>query len=1154
MRLLYFLILLLTQTVLLFAATFGTVVSKAGGAAYSDIALDEARGKVYLANPASNTVDVYAIAQKTFLASISVPGQPVAEAMSRDGNYLYVTAYTSSALYQINLNTASVVSTISVPYHPQGVAVGADERVLITTVGPGSGTATNTLFLFDPSAGNSTLTPINLTVPPPSAATTSTLGRQTLDYSSALIPTADGNYIVGVNGVSTTERAIFVYQTASATVLRAREVLNLSNVLSISPDNSKFMAGSTLFDFNTLQVIAQENVANSPFAFPSTNNFNLAQNQGGSVFSPDGSMVYAAFNVNPVTNPASPANVTELLLNDPTNLRILAALQLPENLAGKIVSTAAGNTLYGISDSGFIILPVGSITQSPLITVDNSTIFLGNDQCGATANLNSGLVNISNAGTGRLTASVQSYTVPSVTGVTGLGTFTGPGGITITLPTGSGGVGIPGAGGGGFGGGGFAGGGGGAAAGGGGFTFGGGGAGGTTAAGTTTTTTAATTTNTGPNFKLTTNSNGGLSLVFSYNPNAAKAGLGTNGESDFLLQASEAINIAPNIRVFQNNRNAEARGTVFPVAQNISAGEALMDMVYDTSRRRIYLTNAGLNQVEVFDMVQQQFLTPINVGQLPNNMAFGTDGNTLYVANTGGESISMVDLNQGVVVGTVQFPILPYDSTAAIVTPQAMASTIRGPLVVMSDGTLYEISGNQAIRHALNPVVFGSTATTISAGTGTAAFRTMASSPEGQYVILFTGTGDAYLYSALIDDFTVSKQIFTTLTGLVGPVAAGPNGQYYIVNGTVLNSSLTPVLNGQAGTGATTTTGTTTATTRPISAVAAVNATSYAVFSEPIRTSTTSASTDAGIIQIMNSSSGQTLQSANALETSPAVVTGTTRTVTNGRTLVIDSAGGNAYAITVSGLSVIPMAPVPASSAPALGKTGVINLANTGTALAANEMAAVYGTNLASAGTASSRPLPLILGGSCVTLNNAAVPLVLSSSGEINFQIPPGLAAGKYPLVVRSIANQAASSSATVTVAKYAPAVMMTSSGQASIYHSDGSLVTTSNPTTRDQTLTIYAAGLGPTTGGAVTAGAPSPSSPLAVTAPVSVYFGPVGYSDAPVVVNWSGLVPGLVGVYQIDVYVPGTHYEGDAVPVNIAVGGVYSPTTGSNLPTISSH
>ena len=1129
LRLLYFLAL---QTAVLSAATFGTVVSKTGGAAYSDIALDEARGKLYLVNPAASTIDVYSITQKTFLSSISVPGQPVAEAMSRSGNYLYVTAYASSALYQINLNTDSVVSTITVPYHPQGVGVGADERVLITTVGPGSGTATNTLFLFNPAVGGTNLTPINLTVPPPTTPTTSTLGRQTLSYSSALIATQDGKYLVGVNGISSTTRLIFVYETASATILRSREVINLSNVLSIAPDNSRFMAGSTLFDFNTLQVVAQENVANSPFAFPTgtTSNFNLQQNQGGSVFSPDGTTIYAAFNVNPVTNPASAANVTELLLNDPANLRIMTGFQMPENLAGKIVSTAAGDILYAISDSGFIMLPVGSISQSAVVSVDNSTLFLANDQCGATANLHSAVANISNSGAGRLTVNVQSYTIPSANGVSGLGSITGPGGTVIILPTGSGGIGVP------FGGGGAA------------------AAGGTVTAGTATTSTT-TTAAAGPNFQLGSNSTGGVALTFTYNQNAAKAGLGTNGESDFLLQSPDAINIPPNVRVFQNNRNAEARGQVFPVSQNISAGEALMDILFDTNRRRIYITNSGLNRVEVFDLGQQQFLAPIKVGQLPHNMAFGTDGNTLYVANTGGESISIVDLNQSAVVGSVLLPTLPYDSTAAIVTPQAMASTIRGPLVVMSDGTLYEISGNQAVPHALNPVVFGSTATTISAGTGTAAFRTMAATPEGEYAILFTGTGNAYLYNALIDDFTVSKQIFTTLTGLLGPVAAGPGGQYYVVNGVVLNSSLTPVLNGPSGTGAATgTTTTTTSTTRPVSAVAAVTAGTYAIFTEPIKTSTTSTATDGGIVQLMNASTGQTMQSANALETSPAVVTGNSRTVTNGRTLVIDSTGGNAYAITVSGLSVIPMTPLPASSALAIGKTGVVNLANSGTALAANEMAAVYGTNLASAANAPSGQLPLILGGTCVTLNNQAVPLILSSTGQINFQIPPGLAAGKYPLVVRSIANQTASSSTNVTVAKYAPAVMMNADGQASIYHSDGSLVTTSNPTTRDQTLTILAAGLGPTTGGTVTAGATSPASPLAVTSAVSVYFGPVGYSQAPVIVQWSGLVPGLIGVYQIDVYVPGTHYEGDAVPVTIEVGGVYSPRTGSNLPTISSH
>jgi uncharacterized protein (TIGR03437 family) len=179
--------------------------------------------------------------------------------------------------------------------------------------------------------------------------------------------------------------------------------------------------------------------------------------------------------------------------------------------------------------------------------------------------------------------------------------------------------------------------------------------------------------------------------------------------------------------------------------------------------------------------------------------------------------------------------------------------------------------------------------------------------------------------------------------------------------------------------------------------------------------------------------------------------------------------------------------------------------------------------------------------------------MLATSSSQINVQIPPTLAAGKYPLLVRSIANQAASFPQMVTVSKYAPAVIVDpSTGLASIYHADGSPVTKDKPATRDEKLTIYASGLGPTTGGAVTAGQPSPDNPLAVTGKVSVYFGEKGYSQAPMIVDWSGLAPGLIGVYRINVTVPGVHLKGDQLPVSISVGGVSSPTTGSNLPYVA--
>ena len=127
-----------------------------------------------------------------------------------------------------------------------------------------------------------------------------------------------------------------------------------------------------------------------------------------------------------------------------------------------------------------------------------------------------------------------------------------------------------------------------------------------------------------------------------------------------------------------------------PLPTNINAGEGLMDMLPDNNRQRLYITNSGLNRIEVFDMKTQKFLTPIKTGQLPHNMALGTDGNTLYVANTGGESISIIDLTLGKIVDSVRFPPVPLNATTAIITPQAMASSLRGPLVIMSDGTLVE--------------------------------------------------------------------------------------------------------------------------------------------------------------------------------------------------------------------------------------------------------------------------------------------------------------------------------------------------------------------------------------------------------------------------------------------------------------------------------
>src|SRR5262249_9565875 len=204
-----------------------------------------------------NRIEVYNPIQRTLLAPIPVDQRPIAAAQSRNGRYLYVTSYNTGVLDVVDLDSNIVTARVNLPAAPEGVAVGADERVLITS--PGTGTAANplnTFLLYDPTTGS--VTPLPIRLPGPTTPSTN-LGVS----RSRLVATPDGNYTIGLNNPNTTSRQIFVYETASAGVLRSRTVSNISSVLSVSTDGSRFMGGLTMFETATLAVMAQQNSANS---------------------------------------------------------------------------------------------------------------------------------------------------------------------------------------------------------------------------------------------------------------------------------------------------------------------------------------------------------------------------------------------------------------------------------------------------------------------------------------------------------------------------------------------------------------------------------------------------------------------------------------------------------------------------------------------------------------------------------------------------------------------------------------------------------------------------------------------------------------------------------------------------------------------------
>src|SRR3954452_21253422 len=105
------------------AATFGTVVPIGGHA--SDIALDESRGLLYVANFTANRIEVMSLTDGSISTSMNVAPQPGAISISPDGQFLLVahfgnfttpnTSQNALTLINLNDNTRQTFSTGDTP-------------------------------------------------------------------------------------------------------------------------------------------------------------------------------------------------------------------------------------------------------------------------------------------------------------------------------------------------------------------------------------------------------------------------------------------------------------------------------------------------------------------------------------------------------------------------------------------------------------------------------------------------------------------------------------------------------------------------------------------------------------------------------------------------------------------------------------------------------------------------------------------------------------------------------------------------------------------------------------------------------------------------------------------------------------------------------
>jgi uncharacterized protein (TIGR03437 family) len=231
---------------------------------------------------------------------------------------------------------------------------------------------------------------------------------------------------------------------------------------------------------------------------------------------------------------------------------------------------------------------------------------------------------------------------------------------------------------------------------------------------------------------------------------------------------------------------------------------------------------------------------------------------------------------------------------------------------------------------------------------------------------------------------------------------------------------------------------------------------------------------------------------------------------------------------------------------PSVAAGGVLNGASfaTGQPVAPGSLVSIFGTGLASTSSAAtSVPLSTQLSNVEVTFNNIAAPLNYVSSGQINAQLPFELTGSSTAQVVVTN-NGVASAPQSLQVVSVAPGIFSLTGGQAVAYGNTSYLfaappgsipgLTTQPAKILDpQTLVILATGLGPVTppiGDGV--GDPTVIHNTATSPTVLV-------GNVPAQVVFSGILPGFPGVYQINIIIQAGTPTGNAVPLQIQMGGI---------------
>jgi uncharacterized protein (TIGR03437 family) len=223
--------------------------------------------------------------------------------------------------------------------------------------------------------------------------------------------------------------------------------------------------------------------------------------------------------------------------------------------------------------------------------------------------------------------------------------------------------------------------------------------------------------------------------------------------------------------------------------------------------------------------------------------------------------------------------------------------------------------------------------------------------------------------------------------------------------------------------------------------------------------------------------------------------------------------------------------------------------------VAPGSLVSLFGVGFTAAGEseqASQTPLPRQLAGRRVevTPGNDA-PLLFVSAGQINMQVPVETPSGSQGVAVRRVDTNELLAGGVLSVLEAGPGFFTATqngTGQAMALNQNGSLNGPSNPAARGSVISVFGTGQGPVQP-AVGSGQAAPSSPpLATSIATPTSDGAKCLTVQPSVcvaigstfgdVLFSGLAPGFVGLWQLNVRIPEAAVNGDTVPIRPIIRG----------------